>query len=114
VLVGADRVAANGDTANKVGTYQVAVLAHVNDVPFYPTVPTSTIDLNLHSGDEIPIEERDPEEVRAPYGMRLIPENYPVRNPSFDVTPHEFITGIITENGIVRPPFVENIPLVFR
>ena len=114
VLVGADRVAANGDTANKIGTYQVAVLAHVNGVPFYPTVPTSTIDLNILAGEDIPIEERDPEEIRAPYGQRLVPVEYPARNPAFDVTPAEYITGIITENGIVRPPFIENIPTVMQ
>jgi methylthioribose-1-phosphate isomerase len=109
VLVGADRVAANGDTANKIGTYQVAVLAKENNVPFYPAVPTSTIDINISTGDDIPIEERPGDELRAPYGQKLVPADYPVRNPAFDVTPAEYVTGIITENGIVRPPFRENI-----
>lgn len=114
VLVGADRVAANGDTANKIGTYQLGVLAFVNDVPFYPTVPTSTIDMNLASGDDIPIEQRSADEVRKPHGKALIPDEYPARNPAFDVTPAEYITGIITENGIVKAPFVENIPKVMN
>jgi methylthioribose-1-phosphate isomerase len=105
VLVGADRVAANGDTANKIGTYQVAVLAKENGVPFYPTVPTSTLDLNLATGKQIPIEEREAAEVLTPYGMALVPPDYPVRNPAFDVTPARYITGIITEKGIVYPPF---------
>lgn len=105
VLVGADRVAANGDTANKIGTYQVAVLAKENSIPFYPTVPTSTVDLKITSGVQIPIEERDPAELLTPYGMALVPPDYPVRNPAFDVTPARYITGIITEKGIVYPPF---------
>jgi methylthioribose-1-phosphate isomerase len=109
VLVGADRVAANGDTANKIGTYQVAVLAYTNDVPFYPTVPTSTIDMSLKTGDDIPIEERSPDELRKPYGHALVPDHYLVRNPAFDVTPAEYVTGIITEYGIVRPPFEDNL-----
>ncbi len=114
VLVGADRVAANGDTANKIGTYQLGVLAHVNNVPFYPTVPTSTIDMNLATGDDIPIEQRSADEVRKPHGKALIPDEYPARNPAFDVTPAEYITGIITENGIVKAPFIENIPKVMQ
>lgn len=105
VLVGSDRTAANGDVANKIGTYKLAVVARENGVPFYPVVPTSTIDLKLKSGDEIPIEERSGDEVRAPYGNALIPDDYPVRNPAFDVTPHRYVTGIITENGIAYPPF---------
>lgn len=105
VLVGADRVAANGDTANKIGTYQVAVLAKENGIPFHPTVPTSTVDLSVPSGDQIPIEERDPSELLTPYGMALVPPDYPVRNPAFDVTPARYITGIITEKGIIYPPF---------
>ncbi len=105
VLVGSDRTAANGDVANKIGTYHLAVLAKENGIPFYPVVPTSTIDLSLKSGDEIPIEERPADEVRAPYGNPLIPDDYPVRNPAFDVTPHRYVTGIITENGIAYPPF---------
>ncbi len=105
VLVGSDRTAANGDVANKIGTYQVAVLAQENGIPFYPVVPTSTIDLSLASGDLIPIEERDPAEVRAPFGLPIVPEDYPARNPAFDVTPHRYVTGIVTENGIAYPPF---------
>ncbi len=109
VLVGADRAAANGDVANKIGTYNVAVIAKENQIPFYPVVPTSTIDLTLASGDDIPIEERDPDEIRAPYGHALVPAEYPARNPAFDVTPHRYITGIITENGIAYPPFDTNL-----
>lgn len=105
VLVGSDRTAANGDVANKIGTYKLAVVARENGVPFYPVVPTSTIDLKLKSGDEIPIEERSGDEVRAPYGNALVPDDYPVRNPAFDVTPHRYVTGIITESGIAYPPF---------
>lgn len=105
VLVGADRVAANGDVANKIGTYKLAVVAKENGVPFYPTVPTSTIDLNLKSGKDIPIEMRDPREVTH-IGERLVaPEGVKVANPAFDVTPNRYVAGIITEEGIVRPPF---------
>lgn len=109
VFVGADRVAANGDTANKIGTYQVAVLAKENGVPFYPVVPTSTIDLNIAHGKYIPIEERNADELRKPYGHALIPDDYPVRNPSFDVTPARYLSGIITENGIAYPPFIRSL-----
>lgn len=109
VLVGSDRTAANGDVANKIGTYNVAVLAKENGIPFYPVVPTSTIDLNLATGDLIPIEERSADEVRAPYGQAIVPDDYPARNPAFDVTPHRYVTGIVTENGIVYPPFEINL-----
>jgi methylthioribose-1-phosphate isomerase len=109
VFVGSDRTAANGDVANKIGTYNVAVLAKENDVPFYPVVPISTIDLSLASGDLIPIEERGEDEVRAPFGNAIMPEHYPVRNPAFDVTPAKYVTGIVTEFGVVYPPFVENL-----
>lgn len=109
VLVGSDRTAANGDVANKIGTYNVAVLAKENGIPFYPVVPTSTIDLSLNTGDLIPIEERSADEVRAPYGQAIVPEDYPARNPAFDVTPHRYVTGIVTENGIVYPPFEVNL-----
>jgi methylthioribose-1-phosphate isomerase len=109
VLVGSDRTAANGDVANKIGTYMLAVLAKENGIPFYPVVPTSTIDLKVKSGDEIPIEERSPEEIRAPFGNAITPDEYPARNPAFDVTPHRFVTGIVTENGIVYPPFNINL-----
>lgn len=110
VLVGSDRTAANGDVANKIGTYKLAVVAKENGIPFYPVVPTSTIDLNLPTGDDIPIEERDPGEVRAPFGKAFVPDDYPARNPAFDVTPHRYVTGIVTENGIVYPPFNLNLP----
>ena len=105
VLVGSDRTAANGDVANKIGTYQLAVLAKENGIPFYPVVPTSTIDLNLKSGDEIPIEERDEREVTEIDGVRIAPVGVKVGNPAFDVTPHRYVTGIVTENGIAYPPF---------
>jgi methylthioribose-1-phosphate isomerase len=109
VLVGADRVAANGDVANKIGTYQIAVLAKENWLPFYVVAPTSTIDLNTATGASIQIEERDGAEVRAPYGNKLIPDSFPVRNPAFDITPHSYITGIVTEKGIVKPPYSDNL-----
>lgn len=109
VLVGADRVAANGDFANKIGTYQVAVLAKENNIPFYTVAPTSTIDLKLASGAKIPIEERSKDEVLTPYGNPLTPPHFKARNPAFDVTPHRYLAGIITENGITRPPFEENL-----
>lgn len=105
VLVGADRVAANGDVANKVGTSAVALAAREYGVPFYVASPLSTIDLSLASGAEIPIEERDPREVTEPFGVPFAPEGVRVYNPAFDVTPHRFITGIITEKGIVHPPY---------
>lgn len=111
-LVGADRVAANGDFANKIGTYQVAVLAKENGIPFYTVAPTSTIDLSLASGAEIPIEERDKGEVLHPYGLALVPAHYRARNPAFDVTPHRYLSGVVTENGIARPDFVESLRAV--
>lgn len=111
VLVGADRVAANGDVANKIGTYQLAVLAKENGVPFYSAVPTSTVDLNLPSGEDIPIEQRAQEEVLGLEwgGESVVPESITARNPAFDVTPHRYLTGIITENGVVRPPIGVNL-----
>jgi len=109
VIVGADRIAANGDTANKIGTYMLAVLAKENDVPFYVAAPTSTIDPSLASGDEIPIEQRKPEEVTHIKGVRIAPEGIEVQNPAFDVTPHKYITAIITEKGIIKEPFGEGI-----
>jgi methylthioribose-1-phosphate isomerase len=112
VLVGADRVAANGDFANKIGTYQVAILAKEHGIPFYTVAPTSTIDLALATGAEIPIEERDKAEVLAPYGNPLAPMHFNARNPAFDVTPHKYLSGIVTENGLVRPPFTENLKRV--
>jgi len=107
VLVGADRVAANGDVANKIGTYMLAVLAQANGVPFYPCVPTSTLDLSLASGDDIPIEERPADEVLGLTvgGSPIAPAGVSVANPAFDVTPHRYVTGIITEHGIAYPPF---------
>jgi len=112
VFVGSDRTAANGDVANKIGTYSVAVLAKENGVPFYPVVPTSTIDMTLASGDEIPIEERSGDEVKAPYGNKLVPDDFSARNPAFDVTPNKYVTGIVTEKGIVYPPFSVNLPRI--
>lgn len=109
VLVGSDRTAANGDVANKIGTYKLAVVAKENGIPFYPVVPTSTIDLELEHGDLIPIEERGPEEVTAVFGTPISPEGISARNPAFDVTPHRYVTGIVTEAGIVYPPFVKNL-----
>lgn len=106
VIVGADRIAANGDTANKIGTYSLAVLAFENRVPFYVAAPTSTIDLNINSGVEIPIEERNPEEVTSIAGIRIAPEKVKVANPAFDVTPHRYITAIITEKGIATRSYV--------
>lgn len=113
VFVGADRVAANGDVANKIGTYMLALAAKDTDVPFYPVVPTSTVDLGLTHGDQIPIEERDQFEVLGleVNGERVTPEGAKARNPAFDVTPNRLITGIVTENGIVSPPFDVNLPL---
>lgn len=104
-LVGSDRTAANGDVANKIGTYKVAVLAKENGIPFYPVLPTSTIDLSLPHGDLIPIEERDEREVTEIDGVRFAPIGVKVGNPAFDVTPHKYVTGIVTENGIAYPPF---------
>lgn len=109
VVVGADRIAANGDTANKIGTYMVAVLARQHDIPFYVAAPISTIDLSLATGEEIPIEERDSREVTHVRDQRLAPEGVSVQNPAFDVTPSEFITAIITDKGVARPPFIESL-----
>ena len=108
VLVGSDRTAANGDVANKIGTYQLGVLARENGVPFYPVVPTSTIDLDLATGDLIPIEERGMDEVLTVIDTAIAPAGITARNPAFDVTPHRYVTGIITEAGIVYPPFEKN------
>jgi len=111
VLVGADRVAANGDVANKIGTYMLALAAKDNQVPFFAVVPTSTVDLALSHGDQIPIEERDPVEVLGieVQGERVAPNGASARNPAFDVTPNHLITGIVTENGVVYPPFEDNL-----
>jgi methylthioribose-1-phosphate isomerase len=106
-FVGSDRTAANGDVANKIGTYKLAVVAKENGIPFYPVVPTSTIDLDCPTGDDIPIEERDPEEVvgLTRDGMPIAPDGIKVGNPAFDVTPAKYVTGIVTENGVAYPPF---------
>jgi methylthioribose-1-phosphate isomerase len=109
VIVGADRIAANGDTANKIGTYTLAVLAKENGVPFYVAAPTSTIDLSLSSGERIPIEERNPEEVTSIGGIRLAPKGVKAANPAFDVTPHHYITAIITEKGVIRKPYLRSL-----
>lgn len=108
VLVGADRIATNGDTANKIGTYSVAVLAHENGVPFYVAAPTTTVDLSLPDGDGIPIEERSGDEVRT-FGTARTAPDVAVRNPAFDVTPARYIAGIITEAGVACPPYAESL-----
>jgi methylthioribose-1-phosphate isomerase len=113
-IVGADRIAANGDVANKIGTYSVAVLARENSVPFYVAAPLSTIDLTLATGDEIPIEERPAEEVKRWGGIPTAPENVEARHPAFDVTPHPYVTAIITERGVARPPYTESLAALFR
>jgi methylthioribose-1-phosphate isomerase len=105
VLVGADRIAANGDVANKIGTLGVALAAAHAGVPFYSVAPTSTVDLSVPSGEKIPIEERDPEEVLRPFGVRTAPEGVAARNPAFDVTPAALVTAIVTERGVHRPPY---------
>jgi len=109
VVVGADRIAANGDTANKIGTYTVAVLAHAHNVPFYVAAPWSTIDVHCASGAEIPIEERSANEVVEVSGVRIAPQGVAVRHPAFDVTPARLITAIITDRGVLRPPYGEAI-----
>jgi methylthioribose-1-phosphate isomerase len=109
VIVGADRIAANGDTANKIGTYGVAVLARNHNIPFYVAAPLSTVDFSLADGAQIPIEERSEEEVTSAGGVRLAPEGVAVYNPAFDVTPAEYVTSIITDKGIVEPPFTLNL-----
>ena len=109
VIVGADRIASNGDTANKIGTYSLAVLAKESGIPFYVAAPTSTIDTSIGSGEEIPIEQRSPEEVTHIGGVRIAPEGVNVINPAFDITPHRYISAIITEKGIIREPFEEGI-----
>jgi methylthioribose-1-phosphate isomerase len=110
VVVGADRIARNGDVANKVGTYGVAVLAKENNVPFYVAAPISTLDLTLDSGEQIPIEQRPSTEVTEVFGVPVAPENTAVENPAFDVTPNRYVSGIITEKGVARPPYEESLP----
>ncbi|REE82648.1 methylthioribose-1-phosphate isomerase [Paenibacillus taihuensis] len=114
VIVGTDRVAANGDVANKIGTYSVAVLAKAHGIPFYVACPLSTIDLNTPSGAEIPIEERHAEEITEGFGKRTAPVGVKVFNPAFDVTPNDYVTAIITEKGIVKPPYDVNLKKLFE
>jgi methylthioribose-1-phosphate isomerase len=109
VVVGCDRVAANGDVANKIGTYTLAVLARRHGIPFYVAGPTSSIDINCRSGDDIPIEQRDPKEVSHIFGKSLAPKGIHIFNPAFDVTAQELITAIITEKGVIHPPYQQNI-----
>lgn len=113
VIVGCDRVAANGDTANKIGTYGVALLAKAHNIPFYIAGPLSTIDLGTPTGNEIPIEERDPEEIINGFGKQTAPSNIKVYNPAFDVTPNRLITGIITEKGIATAPYDISLKKLF-
>ncbi len=113
VVVGADRIAANGDVANKIGTYTVALLAKEHGIPFYVAAPLSTIDLNIKHGDNIPIEERDSTEVTHLKGKRVAPKGISVRNPAFDVTPNRLVTGIITEKGVVRRPYAKGLKALF-
>ena len=114
VIVGADRIARNGDTANKIGTYTVAVLAKENKVPFYVAAPVSTIDFSLQSGEEIPIEERSSGEITHIAGIHIAPDNIRVANPAFDVTPHRYVTSIITERGIVSEPYHSKLTELLR
>jgi len=113
VIVGTDRVAANGDVCNKIGTYSVAVLAKAHGIPFYVACPLSTIDLNTATGNEIPIEERPAEEITEGFGKRTAPQDIKVFNPAFDVTPNEYVTAIITEKGIIQAPYNENLAAIF-
>jgi methylthioribose-1-phosphate isomerase len=110
VVVGADRIAANGDVANKIGTYGLAILAKEHGLPFYVAAPVSTLDLNTPSGEDIPIEERPAHEVTHLAGQRIAPEGTRARNPAFDVTPHRYVTAIICESGVARPPYLESLP----
>ncbi len=109
VILGADRVAANGDFANKIGTYGLAVLARAHGIPFYSAAPTSTIDMSIPDGSCIPIEQRSSDEVTHLRGVRLAPEGIRAAHPAFDVTPHEYLTALITEKGVARPPYVEGL-----
>jgi len=113
IIVGADRIAANGDVANKIGTYMVAVLARTHKIPFYVAAPMSTIDGSIKSGKEIPIEQRDEKEVTHFQGKRTVPVGVPAENPAFDVTPHRYVSAIITEKGIITPPFKTKIRRLF-
>ena len=114
VLVGADRITANGDVANKIGTYPLAVVAHENDIPFYVAAPLSTIDMELEEGDEIPIEEREGDEITQFNDSKVAPKKTETYNPAFDITPNQYITGFITEEGIIEPPFDEAFEDLFE
>lgn len=114
VVVGSDRIAANGDVANKIGTYGVAVLARAHGIPFYVAAPLSTIDRDCPDGDHIPIEERDPAEVTSLFGTRIAPEGVGVMNPAFDVTPAEYVAAIVTERGVARPPYGASLAALFE
>lgn len=114
VVTGADRIAANGDSANKIGTYSVAVLAKAHDIPFYIAAPSSTFDLSIESGDEIPIELRNPEEITKGMGKQTAPEGVEVYNPAFDVTPAEYIKAIITERGVINPVTKSNVAAMLK
>jgi methylthioribose-1-phosphate isomerase len=114
VVVGTDRTAANGDVANKIGTYTVAVLAHRHGIPFYVAAPTSSIDLGCPRGEKIPIEERDSREVSHIFDRQIAPSGIKIANPAFDVTPHDLVTAIITERGIARPPYWRSLPRVVK
>jgi len=107
--VGADRIAANGDVANKIGTYTVAVLAREHGIPFYVAAPLSTVDLNTPDGSQIPIEQRSSREVTHMAGRQIVPDGVQVENPAFDVTPHQYVSAIITECGIAREPYTESL-----
>lgn len=109
VIIGADRIAANGDTANKIGSYSLSILAHYHNIPFYVAAPSSTFDLNIEHGNKIPIEERDKAELIFFNQKRVVPEGVEVYNPAFDVVPNELITAIITEKGVIYPPYTKNI-----
>jgi methylthioribose-1-phosphate isomerase len=109
VIVGADRIAANGDVANKIGTYSVAVLAKEHSIPFYVAAPWSTVDMNMPNGDGIPIEQRSPREVTHHAGKQVAPDGVLVENPAFDVTPNKYVTAIVTERGIAKAPFAESL-----
>jgi methylthioribose-1-phosphate isomerase len=114
VVVGADRIAANGDTANKIGTYGVAVLAREHQIPFYVAAPLSTVDMNTPDGASIPIEERSSKEVTHVGGVQMAPAGALVWNPAFDITPHNLIAGFITERGVLRPPYTESLRRAFE
>jgi methylthioribose-1-phosphate isomerase len=114
VVVGADRIAANGDVANKIGTYTVAVLAKEHDIPFYVAAPISTVDLETPDGSKIPIEQRNPIEVTTIAGKLMTPEGVQIENPAFDVTPAKYVTAIVTERGIARAPYGESLARLVR